>query len=283
MEILIPKSINDSTKIIDSIAWQIGKLRNGEKVILNLSEVTFIEPSGSIFLVILCRQIYNLTNERVELKNINYDLNNYLKRIEFPRIVENWAFIKTNSWLYNINISTRSKTTVIELTQLKKGDKRDLYTFNKMCREIIEKWFGYEQYEEYRERSLTVIREACSNAIEHSESDAYVTLQKYSYPKTKIMISVGDLGIGIKEHLKRVHGWVGKNDVDFIKQALSGKSGRTDKEGGFGLKTIQGITSKQNGEIRIRSGKGLIIINEGVKEYIFNHNFPGTQYTIILK
>ncbi|KJS13226.1 MAG: hypothetical protein VR67_05490 [Peptococcaceae bacterium BRH_c8a] len=280
-EIKMP-NINHWEKEIDSVVWRLIKFKKGTSTKLNLGHLNFIEPSGAILLILICNYVFNLTGVKVEITNVKPQVLSYFNRILFFNVISQWAFTNDKiSWWQKVHYNQRS-LSVVEITLLEQAF--DVYNFTQKCQSIIRSWFPESYQKEYCDRAMTVVMEVCSNALDHSGSEAYAMLQKYSRGYgSQIKISVGDMGIGIREHLLKAHRWVGSHDTDFIEKALNGLSGRQNSSGGFGLKRIQEITAKHKGKVLLRSGKGMVEIENGLKKYYFNYSFPGTQYLIELR
>lgn len=101
------------------------------------------------------------------------------------------------------------------------------------------------------------IGEISDNATTHGKSSAggaYVAAQRYS--NKKCVIAVGDLGIGIADHMAQAY--TGLDDETAIRLATKeGKSGTGDPQRGFGYQyVIDGIKDARikSGELRIWSG-----------------------------
>ena len=100
------------------------------------------------------------------------------------------------------------------------------------------------------------------------------------------MIAFGDAGIGIRNSLKCANPWIVERDVLAIKRAFfEGVSGRRDRSGGLGFKTVAEILHKQGGTIVIRSGFGSVLFDAKSRKTVTNDHslsFPGTQTSFIL-
>lgn len=282
--IVIPviPDINNWTKL-DSIGWKISKVTSGQHIEFDLNGVKFLNPSGILMLFIICMEASSRSKEKVRLTNINSDLNNYMKRVGFY----NYNFVSTNqnnSWWSRLSADSKS---VIEITRL--ASSVDIGELAEKTSKILYSWFPGSALKLYRDKAITVVMEVCGNSIEHSNPDndfgeCYCTLQKYDHHDGPcIFIAVGDLGIGIRQHLFRRYRWICSTEAEYIKEALGGRSGRLDGSGGMGLLSIKDITYNYNGNLIVRSGKGAVLIDNDLRSYEFKHTIPGTQATIILR
>jgi hypothetical protein len=104
------------------------------------------------------------------------------------------------------------------------------------------------------------VSEMTDNATTHGWSNvgvSYVAAQRYR--ADRCVLVVGDLGIGIPEHIRRVHPEL-SDDGDAIREATKeGVTGTGDSQRGIGYQqVIDSLKETQvpSGELRIWSGKG---------------------------
>ena len=272
--------INGLSDKIDTLCWRISKLRIGQSVNLILGDIKFLRPSGVIFLLLICIDIYEKTKNVISLNGLDDNVMAYLERVGFF----NFNYIKIYQslpWWKRLAINSRS-LSVIEITQIDSAGA--VADFAERVNEILNVWFPGKHRELYRGNVITVIMELCNNSIDHSSGieglngKCFCMLQKYTHAnRVEVSLSIGDLGIGIREHLRKRHGWVATSEAEYIHKALDGLSGRMDDSGGFGLPRIKAITSKNNGLLIVRSGKGAVTLEDTLSQYNFKHSFSGTQ------
>ncbi len=101
--------------------------------------------------------------------------------------------------------------------------------------------------------------ELCSNGVEHGADDlgCYFAAQRYAGTNRRVVLSVGDLGMGAPEHMRQVYG--DDSDRRLLRKTLEeGASGTGDDERGNGIPSV--LEEAQNARMRyaqleIRSGK----------------------------
>jgi hypothetical protein len=127
-----------------------------------------------------------------------------------------------------------------------------------------------------RDAVLMAISELCQNAVEHGASPAgcVVAASRGEFDGIrKIMLGVGDLGVGIPKHIRRAHPEF-VLDEHAIGQALKeGVSGtrRTDRGFGFSWVLKETLSSAAtSAEMLIRSGQGTFrreIVDARIKDH----------------
>lgn len=277
-------NINEWKQKIDGICWRINKLTFGQQVTLDMEKITFLRPQGAIMLLLICNRIWDLTGKEVNLIKIDQSVHAYLERVNFFEI--SYAYTDNKLLLWNrLNRSVESQT-VMEITHVK--TPIDSAKIKTRVGDILENWFPERRKTKFCSEVATMVTEICNNSLEHSKGhnemgECYCMLQKYSIlGKPEIAIAVGDIGVGIRHHLKLTHKWVQDSDVLSIKKVISGLSGREDGSGGMGIPFIKNTISSYNGSFAIRSGKGIVEVHESVIASEFQNSFPGTQTLLIL-
>ncbi len=117
-------------------------------------------------------------------------------------------------------------------------------------------------------RATVLVGELGNNVFDHNEGawpteirGAVILGQNYPQEK-KIEMVVADPGIGFRQSLRTVDPDL--TDVEAIKLGLKGRTGRIGEERGNGLRLIQDwVINKFNGAVRIHSGGGLVVVDEG--------------------
>ncbi|NLI13807.1 hypothetical protein [Pelotomaculum propionicicum] len=250
----------------------------------DMSNITFIKPGGAILLLLMCKQVWGKTLCKVRLDNLRFNVQSYLNRIDFFKN----DFVYTNDRLSLWSKFGRNdrSLSVIEITRIL--NPMDVAKFRETAKTITNKWFPGDNLKPEREKFSTMIMEICNNSLEHSTGseemgECYGLLQVYSHSeKPEISVSIGDLGIGIRTHLKKKYSWVYNSDSATIKKVLEGLSGRLDGTGGMGIPFIKNTTVELKGTLIIRSGRGIVSVGNMAKTSEFVGSFPGTQYQIIL-
>ena len=109
------------------------------------------------------------------------------------------------------------------------------------------------------------IGELCDNATTHGKNEhgAYVAAQRYQ--KTRCVLAIGDIGIGIPEHLRRVHPHLrddGAAIAEATKERVSGVMGAEASHRGIGYHHVIDTmreTRLPSGLLRIWSGRGSVL------------------------
>ena len=281
MTLIVPKycCIHDK---IDGFLAQVDKVHADEQASLDFGKVEFINPSNLIMLVTTSRVIFDRTGKRVKWINISRDVSAYLERIDINNV--DFIDFKLPSAWERLYRGTRKSKTLIELQTI--NDWKSCGDAVKLTKEILIRWFP-EQLGETTNGICSLLKETAENSIDHSSDPSgqgycFYVLQKYHKEgKNQIEIAVGDIGIGIRNSLKRVAPDFVSSDLLAIKRALfQGMSGRPDKSGGLGYRRVREILKQRDGTIQIRSGFGSITYSaHSEKQQNTEHrcSFPGTQ------
>jgi hypothetical protein len=132
---------------------------------------------------------------------------------------------------------------------------------------------------------LESVYEMFNNAVIHSGTTLGIYSCGQYYPNVhRLDFSIGDLGMGIRESLRR------KKQLELaadeaIRWAFTGtNTTRTGPiPGGLGLKLLADFTTKNGGRIQIVSDRGYWELEEGsVRSSLFDLPFPGTVVNIEL-
>ena len=134
---------------------------------------------------------------------------------------------------------------------------------------------------------LNVLSELCANVYQHSgDHQGCVLIQKYSpFPgRVTVNLAVGDLGCGIKGSLIARHGEIGQETLDYLREALCGKTSRASGRGGLGLRRVEQIVEARGGYLWLRS-ENAAILSRGqnqTQEHTDLVSIPGTQVAVEL-
>lgn len=129
----------------------------------------------------------------------------------------------------------------------------------------------------------SIIKELTANAGEHSVG-AYDELSSFkgSYidfvwkeeinsSKEVIHYQIYDSGIGIRNNIEKIYGYLSSEDFIYIAHAVKpGVTSRADKEGGIGLPNIIKEIKSLHASISIHSGCGIYSITESGMEKLYN-------------
>ena len=177
--------------------------------------------------------------------------------------------------------------SVIEITHIASPESKIRFVVG--VKELLEMWFPEDKYRSLKHSTLSSLMELCGNSLEHchfsdSPGHCFVMMQKnVTGDYIEVNLVTADIGVGIRNHQERKYGVLYDSDHEYITKALSGTSGRLDNTGGLGLQTIQNLIKEHNGELSIRSGKGLVRICEESIFFEGDFSTPGTQCSITLR
>lgn len=280
--------LNDWTKT-DFLLENINMLREKQTVLLDLNDILLLKPSGIITLLVFSQLIYNKTNKRVKLINVNSNILAYIYR---NNLLQNSSIeVDISSVQWNDFKNPTHFSSIIDLKKI--SSKQEMKEARKEIKQAMSIWFSEDKYKKYIRKIDTMFVELCSNSLEHSTGseemgECYFMLQKKSkISSTYIYLVIADLGIGIKEHIQKKLGKIYDCDKDYIYKALEdGFTGRKDDSGGFGLQEAQDTIAKFNGTLRLKSSRGFVnigVIREGINDIECEHSILGTQIEIILE
>lgn len=248
-------------------------------LIYDMQQVEFINPYGVLLLLATSRHVAERTGHKVKIENLRSKVYAYLERMDFFSEGEAWLYTEDN--LFEKLSRSSASSNLLEITRLTTISART--QFQNRIRKVLNTWLP-SKLQEINE-IVTVLSEICGNAEEHSKDKGHVMVQCYHHEAyTEVDIVVIDLGIGINGSLRSQYRHKAKTDVDYIMLALSGHSSRGKQLGGAGLQIVQKHAISRHGELAIRSGSGLVIINYKGDQQSFNTNvFPGTQVSLKLR
>jgi len=260
-----------------------------DQEVMDLSEVTFIDPYGMVGVLEAGRYLVSGNNRRTLLLPESEDVLKYLERMDFFRFADYYFNIVSEKPAISGKFLRSSISDVLlEITSISKSD--DIHFIagrvRKRARKILTKHLHYD--ERAIDGFIVALSEVCQNIIEHSGNTGYVGIQKYHFQKISrnvVKIAVMDLGTGFRESLsERV---LIKDDIDAIEKALlQGMSRYKDIGRGHGLAAVRRFVNQWKGKISIRSGTAkLSIIPEwtwGKEKETDLTFFPGSQINIML-
>ena len=104
--------------------------------------------------------------------------------------------------------------------------------------------------------------ELCGNGVEHGQNDlgCYLAAQRYGGANRRTVLAMGDLGIGVPAHMRRVYG--DESDRRMLRKALEeGATGTGDSHRGNGIPSV--LEEARNARIRhalleIHSGRAVL-------------------------
>ncbi len=284
LENRIPITSLSDWRTIDPL-WQLVEISPAlQPCIFDMSNLTSLNPQAVIMLLMLCKKAKEKSCSNVIFDKLSPNVDGYLRRINF---YDQDVAVSTGTPIeFNKNPHTRN---LLELTKV--SSMLQINQLGDWFYENFEHWFPDKSQSIYRQCSFEAINELCGNSVEHSSfegsGEGYFVLQKYLdfAGKTNVIMSVGDYGIGIRNHMLRKYPDLESLDeAEILKQAISGKSGRLRNVGGRGLKSICNLTKEYGGYFVIRSGRGLLFMQNGsISKFTPFYPICGTQGVFCLK
>jgi len=122
------------------------------------------------------------------------------------------------------------------------------------------------------------------NSVEHSETELGIFACGQYFPtRSRLSFSIVDLGIGIKERIRRDLG-IEMPKIKAIEWAMSGNTSRKGRRpGGLGLMLIREFINLNEGRIVVVSGSGYWRFAKGeVRTKYLKRPFMGTVVTIMI-
>ncbi len=259
----------------------------GEKVVLDLRPVEFVEPAGICGLAALLEYLVARC-ETVDLALAGRDVPAYLERMNFFRLFG--ERVRTNTDVASLEERQRHNPgTLQELINF--HEEEEIPGIIERISEILENR-GYRLRE--RVAICSVLSEVCANAAEHGASSfgAYAAVQAYNHivsgPRRRgeeVLIAIADGGVGVRETLSRNAKYAEDTttDNDALRHALAmGVSGTGELGRGGGLALVAQISGRSRGSLSLRSGAGRITAYEGRKNSRHVPEFPGTFVRVSL-
>lgn len=250
---ILPNKLRDPF-LFEEVLNRQGELFGGNGI-LDLSEISFIEPHSMLSLLLVGRNYLRSTGEKVELVNIPMAVHQYLSRMDF--FTSNVFSIRTPlNEKYMLKRSSFS-SRVIEVIEIPNKERKSIEVINsvialfrKRASFILKYWMNESVVDYF----VTVISELCQNIFEHSLDSGYLSMQTYSYANENIFrLAIADSGIGIKESFGGKEGLNYTSTAQLIEMALT-QPISSKRPFGFGLCQVNTIVKLMKGSIYIRSG-----------------------------
>ena len=245
------------------------------KPTLDLSEVSFVEPGGLIYLGMFLRHFNSLG------KYFN---------IVSPRAPAVTRYLNSQRFWerYDVSASLQSLPRRGRFTSLR--DVIDIENDQWIADDV-----GNMVAELLRENSVKVdvdlvtevVVELVDNFSRHSgEQLAACAMQLYP-TLAKLHFAVGDCGVGIRRSLARNPRYADLSSVPHHEAAVKAlEDGVTgSSEGGTGFGTVRGHVLELGGEVSLCTGDGWVSIGadrEGVRSGTMRYDLPGVQVEVVI-
>ncbi len=288
--LIIPNKCKDAYSFEDIIRLQ--DIVYKERIsILDLSQITFIEPYSMVCLLLLGRNYLRNTGEKLSLINIPLDIHQYLVRMNFfsGNVFTETDILEEKQLYRKSSFSKR----IIEITEIPGKERESIRAisgiialFRKRAQHILKYWISSNIIDYF----VTVISEVCQNIFEHSLDSGYCAMQTYTMgPEHIVRLIIADSGIGIKESFSGKSDLLYDSHAKLIEMALTTPLS-SKRRYGYGLCQVNAIIERLRGSIFIRSADSSVAVMYNRKHvsgsYSFLKNdlpfFNGTQISISL-
>lgn len=257
-------SYYDFPNLSEKIHKQADKIIRSNEMILNLQELTFIDPLAMISIVGACRHVYNLYKVHTLVQLPQGSAGSYMERAGFKDLQD--SFISTTR---KKNFADFLKTNPnIGVLRCFKSEK-DIKPLN----DEVERWLLQNQFSVEEVRGISIfISEMVQNVVQHSKSpqDGVLCVQSYKSQSGPFLAwAIGDSGRGIKQSFldSGITDMASWSDSAAIRQVIEkGLSRyRDDPTRGNGLYSLHRAAMKRRASLYIHS-------SEGIYAKIFAHN-----------
>lgn len=276
--ITIPNVLASDVMAVEALYEIVTSAESAAQYIFDMSEVSFVHPYGVIALVTIARLLSLQSGRPIQMKMLNEEVHKYLERMDLFEVDQSWlqpACILDESW-------ERNPTTenLLELNMI--SNSNDVEHIVSRAESIFSRWLMVRKLN----KLMTVLSELCSNAHEHSgDTKGYVLIQKFEMTSRNsivVRLAVGDLGCGIRGSLIAQHGKLGDHPIDYLYEAMRGRTARPSGRGGIGLRHVQRIVGTTGGHLYLRSESAAIFTPgpDRLDGHIDLCNIPGTQVAV---
>jgi anti-sigma regulatory factor (Ser/Thr protein kinase) len=279
--ITIPDVLGGVVDKTDLLYTLISTTPTSKSYEFDMDAVNFIYPYGIISLMLSARLLAYKSGKPVMIRNVRTEIQQYLQRMNVNSAAKSWikfAYECGDEWARN-----PSTQNLLELTVVK--DQADILSVVSRTENVFSRWLIVSNLREL----LTAVSELCTNIIEHSQdSNGCILIQKYNLQSTnqvKVILAVGDIGIGIRGSLLTRFNRQGLATIQFLHKAMEGNTSRLSGRGGLGLRTVEKIAAQNGGYLWLRSESAAILSRGETnrQEQLNLAHIPGTQVVIEFK
>jgi len=281
----VPNVLHNDPGKLDRLYELVSQIQRGETVLLDLSQVQFVYPTGIVGMALFLRSAYERSGHKLIVSGCQDNILAYLQRINFFDTCSEWAVCTAEVPSESELARSEASTNLLELRPIRNHD--DVNLAANRAQGIIRSWLSFNSSQ--LNNLVIVLSEMGGNVCDHSKDYGFICIQKYLHglgSNVVVRIAVGDMGIGIRQSLMQRHRNIGSTSIAYIRAALQGKTSRPGKYiRGNGFQRVQEIVRGCNGSLFVRSGDGAVLIPAASGEIIDFPNlidFPGTFVAITL-
>ncbi len=253
---------------------------DAEEIRFILEEVQFIDPAGLVGLWCVLRYLKRRHPAVVVIPPTDRELQGYLRRMHFPAVTSPSAVLEGT---VGGRGASGPSDVLLELTPIEQqvDVEQVIRTILGRIRRILERELGYGERDVTA--FCTVLAEACTNILDHSEDSGVVAAQRYT-PRSGtryVVVGVADLGIGIRQSLATRYREAARwSHIQAIVNALHKEYSR-HPDRGLGLFMVAKIVGAYRGSLHLRSGDARLYLHHRARRLAASP-FPGTQLAISL-
>lgn len=281
--ITVPDSLGGSVGDVETLHTLVEGRKLAERFVLDLGRVGFVKPYGVVALLLTARRLAVISGRRVELANMGRQVHSYLERMDLFDVGGDWlvpARGLDEGWDRNPQTPNLLELMVIEGPQ-------DVVTAISRAERVFSRWLDVPDLNGL----LRVISELCANVHQHSGDLAgCVMIQKYETARGRAVVSVvsvavGDLGCGVRASLAARHGEMGCEPLDYLREAMGGRTSRASGRGGLGLRVVEESAKASGGRLWLRSETAAIVSRASGqgRDHRDLCYVPGTQVAVELR
>jgi signal transduction histidine kinase len=278
--ITVPDSLGGSVGEVEALHALADRPQSAERFVLDMGRVGFVKPYGVVALLLTARRLAALSGRRIEVASINRQVHSYLERMNLFDVGRDWlapARSLGEEWDRNPQTPNLLELTAIEGPQ-------DVIAAISRAERVFSRWLVVPDLNSL----LRILSELCANVHQHS-ADPFgcVMIQKYEETargRIVVSIAVGDLGIGVRTSLATRHGEIGYEPLDYLQEAMRGRTSRANERGGLGLRTVEEAAKASGGRLWLRSETAALLSRapSQVRSHSDLCHVPGTQVAVDL-
>ncbi len=125
---------------------------------------------------------------------------------------------------------------IVPVTQMREFNEVELVA--ERTQEVLE--YQLPDVSSLGQATFMAVSELCNNAVDHGENTlgAYAAVRRVSEPRRLVSIAIGDLGIGIPEHIRQRYPEWGDDGLAIAHATREGVSGTGDPHRGIGFSAV---------------------------------------------
>jgi len=279
--IRIPNILGQSSAEVEHFYELVLSAPQANHYQFDMREVQWIKPYGVVALILAARYLAKKSDDIVQIRNIKQEIHLYLNRMD---VLGNSQWLVSTETLSDEWLRNPQTPNLLELTQI--TGPKDVETIITRAQQVFKRWLMQNDLDNL----INVLAEVCANIYQHSgDVHGCALIQTNKMPskgKRIVCLAVGDLGCGIQGSMVRRYGEeIGKEPLDYLHEALQGRTSRASGRGGLGLRTVRQIAYASGGYLWLRSNTASICSQaNNILETRQNlAAIPGTQLAVELQ